>query len=150
MNCLRIGLLGLGIALALNANAKSEMGKKQNRKPAQAVQCPPAGQDGALEKTVQMINDAPNCDQADQIASQCGWGSSADTQIAGAAGNKCATVFKGKMTADDKAIYLKLISKCQKKYAGRQGTIYISLESYCEEEIGKMFAHLYTPADDEG
>lgn len=122
-----------------------EAGNKQ-RKPA-SIECPEAGTDGALEKTVSMIKAAASCYEADQIATQCGWGSSADTQIAGAAGDVCANAFRGKLTPEDKKMYQALIKKCQKKYAGKQGTIYISGEAFCEEGVGKLFSDLYTPAD---
>jgi hypothetical protein len=70
------------------------------------IQCPPPGEDGSFEKTVAMIKVAKSCYDADQIAKQCGWGSSADVQIAGAAGDICANTFRGKLTPADKTIYL--------------------------------------------
>jgi hypothetical protein len=111
------------------------------------VQCPAAGEDGALGKTVAMIKAAKSCYDADQIATQCAWGSSADVEIAGAAGDICANAFRGKLTAVDKKAYLTLIHKCQIKYANIQGTMYISAEAFCEESVGKLLSDLYSPVN---
>jgi 3-hydroxymyristoyl/3-hydroxydecanoyl-(acyl carrier protein) dehydratase len=111
------------------------------------IQCPSSGEDSSLEKTVAMIKTAKSCDDADQIAKQCAWGSSADVQIAGAAGDICANTFRRKLTPADKTAYLTLINKCRSKYAHIQGTIYISARAFCEESIGKLFSDLYSPIE---
>jgi hypothetical protein len=111
------------------------------------IQCPIAGGEGSLEKTVALIKASKSCYEADQLATACGWGSSADTQIAGAAGDICAKDFRGKLTRIDRQIYLTLINKCPTKYALMQGTMYIGAEAFCEESIGKLFSDLYLPAE---
>ena len=111
------------------------------------IQCPTAGEAGSLEETIAMIKAAKSCHDANQIATQCAWGSSADVQIAGAAGDICANTFRGKLTAADKTAYLTLINDCKTKHAKMQGTMWVSAEAFCEASVGKLFSDLYSPIE---
>ena len=143
-----VGLVALGFAFTSQAAAPAKSGAAyKNRKPASDVTCPPAGEGDSLQKTVDMIKAATSCYDADNIATQCAWGSSADVQIAGAAGDICAKDFKGKLNAEDKRMYLALIKKCQTKYAHSQGTMAVGATAFCEESVGKLFSDLFSPPD---
>lgn len=94
-----------------------------------------------------MIKATKSCDDADKIATQCAWGSSADVQIAGAANDVCANAFPGRLTAAHQRAYPTLIDACKTKYAEMQGSMDLSAEAFCEESVGKLFSDLYSPSN---
>ena len=105
------------------------------------AECPQSAR--TIDGAVKYISAAQGqCGEALNRASECSWGSSADGQIAGAAITVCESKFLSKLSATEKAGYSKLQGRCGKKYEGQQGTMYRSMEAFCEAEVSLHFAQM--------
>ncbi len=89
------------------------------------------------------IRASKSCYEAKSIAEQCGFGSSLDTQIAGAASEFCAKDFK-KITAADKKILASMKDLCTRAYSNQQGTMFISFDAFCRLNADSFMSGIYT------
>lgn len=96
-----------------------------------------------LQKIVAGVKAAKDCDKAYEFASACAWGSSADTQIAGAAADICSNEMKAnKADAADHRLLTQLFNACIEKWGKKQGTLYISADAFCQLEAIKWMVGL--------
>jgi len=87
--------------------------------------CPAS--DLQLEAIVRAVETAPSCATAYKIAEACAFGSSADVQTAAIVIQKC----EARMTAAQRAGYERASRACTAKYAGKDGTMYLSMAAFC-------------------
>ncbi len=106
--------------------------------PALAAECPadPSMLDDALQQ-------APSCTAAYQMFQDCGYGSSIDVSLGATVQEKCEAGFLGKLDAAKKSAYLKQIAACDRKYAHKSGTIYLSPAAFCSAGVARDYAKKY-------
>lgn len=81
---------------------------------------------------LQAIDDARTCDKAKSLAKSCAYGSSLDEITAGIAYAVCEVEFYRYFPDNsDEALLEKDIEECASNYGGKQGTIYLSMQAYC-------------------
>ena len=93
------------------------------------------------------ISDSTSCEEAAEIARDCGYGSSLDIQIAGQATEKCNEL-TGELNTVKTVAYDTLSDGCYSKYAGKQGTMYVSFTAYCILDIAETFNKVYSTFED--
>ncbi len=99
------------------------------------------------DKVVSLIENTTSCWAATKLADICAIGATADYYTTVAARAKCALDYKGKLTPEDQKILTALHKKCEAKYKGQQGSMYLSGESFCHLNVDRLFSELYSPVD---
>jgi hypothetical protein len=116
---------------------------------ASAKDCPVTfGDEMFLDKVATAIHAAKSCGEAGELAQACALGASGDVSTAVTAERKCGLDFWTKLTPEEKKHYNGLQAKCDAKYAGRDGTIYISAAAFCRLSVARLYSDLYTQPDD--
>jgi hypothetical protein len=116
---------------------------------ASAKDCPVKfGDELFLDKVGAAIHATKTCGEAGELAQACALGASGDVATAVTAERKCGLDFWTKLTPDEKKHYNSLQAKCDAKYAGRDGTIYISAAAFCRLSVARFYSDLYTQPDD--
>lgn len=105
-----------------------------------ASSCPIADYDA--DKISEAIDGAGSCYTAAGIAEACAFGSSLDVSFVASATAICERGFAA-MTAAHKAAYETLLGKCGAKYENESGTLYRSMNAYCNLEVTHLFNQLY-------
>lgn len=90
------------------------------------------------EKIESAIASASSCSSAADIASACAWGSSIDTQFAGAASELCAGE-TGELSTADAALHDQLIASCNALYTEGSGTLQLSVAAMCRLRVDVVF-----------
>ena len=111
--------------------------------PASAAECPVAGADA----TIEAIKAAPSCKEAAEIYAGCTWGSSMDVQFGSVAIEKCEGAFLANLSAKRKQTYRQDQARCTRKYARKQGTLYLSLAMSCAVDVAKTYWQQALKAD---
>jgi hypothetical protein len=106
--------------------------------------CPIADYDA--DKISAAIDGAGSCFVAAGIAESCAYGSSLDVSFVASATAICESGF-GSMIEADKSAYETLLGKCAKKYENTEGTLYRSMNAYCDLEVTKLFTALYPESE---
>lgn len=83
-----------------------------------------------------------SCADAARIAETCALGVSSDVQIASAAAKVCRADFASRR--DDVALFAQLAKRCEAKFAKQDGTMYVSMEAYCELRVAALLSSLNT------
>ncbi len=103
---------------------------------AQAVNCP-----ADAYEIEQMISSAGSCYEAVKIANECAWGSSVDVGLAGAASDICLKNY-AQWSNKHKMVLATLAEDCDAKYAGQQGTMYLSMNAFCKLGVIQVISDL--------
>lgn len=103
---------------------------------AQAAECPVTGADA----TTTAIEKAPTCAAAAAVYEACTWGSSMDVQFGQRVVEKCEAEFRGKLSPAKQRAYKRAQDTCRRKYARRQGTLYLSLAMSCAVTAANSYA----------
>ncbi len=106
------------------------------------------GTDDYLGKVADLITNSSSCYEASSIADACALGASGDVYTVSAAINRCKKDIP-KMSAKDQATHDSLMQKCNDKYAHMEGTLYRSMNVFCQLSVAKLYNELLTPADAE-
>jgi len=113
-----------------------------------AVDCPAQiGDDNYIDKVAAAIKATDSCEGGSQMAEACSLGASGDAPITQVAQVKCEGDFMKKLTKADVQTYNNLQTKCESKYKNMQGTMYISMASFCRLQVARLYSELYTPAE---
>jgi hypothetical protein len=80
---------------------------------------------------ISQISAKKTCAEASKLAQACALGSSIDVHIAGAAGEVCLKE-GGKLSKSDSILLKTMRARCVKAYSNQQGTIYRSINSFCQ------------------
>ena len=116
---------------------------------AAAKDCPVKfGDEMFLDRVATAIHAAKSCVAASELAQACALGASGDSSTAVTAERKCGLDFWTKLTPEDKKVYNGLQAKCDAKYAGRDGTMYISFIAFCRLSVARLYSDLYSQPDD--
>jgi hypothetical protein len=103
---------------------------------AYAQDCPAA----SLEERLQLIETARSCVQASHINDLCSEATGADTIPSQAVIDKCEMDFVGKLSRSRLAAYKREIARCERKYANKRGTMYVSFTMYCMAHVAVRFS----------
>jgi len=116
--------------------------------PAWALDCP-VKEHGPnyIDNVNRAIKAAPGCEQGAEIAEACAFGASGDLDIAPVAERKCGLDFWQKMSAADKQVYNSLQARCDAKYKGWDGTMYLSANAFCRLGVARLYSSLYRPVE---
>jgi hypothetical protein len=103
-----------------------------------AGECPvvPLGR----EELIAAIAQAPTCRASFEILSACRYNAGGDVELAGIVTERCEKTFLPTLKPPGKRAYAKARKACERKYAGKQGTMYVSAQVICEAEAAVRFA----------
>ncbi|MCE9574520.1 MAG: hypothetical protein K8W52_15335 [Deltaproteobacteria bacterium] len=90
--------------------------------------------------------DGKSCGEASQIAEGCMMAASGDVAIAGRATEICRKDFARNKA--DKALFTKLTQRCEKKFRGMDGTMYISARAFCALDVARLLSSLNLGPDE--
>lgn len=108
---------------------------------AEEEKCPVAhGGEDFIDKVAKAIEAAPSCSRAAALATACALGASGDNAIVAPAVAKCEAQFKGKLKRKKRKLYAKRRKACERKYARKSGTMYISMAAFCRLKLAEKFA----------
>ena len=98
------------------------------------------GSEEAFDATAKALSEAKSCSSAVAIMHNCAWGSSADSQLAPIAIEKCEESFYEKLSESGKERYGQEMQLCAYQYAKKEGTISISEAALCQLDVAAQFA----------
>jgi hypothetical protein len=105
--------------------------------PSKAADCPvPRGGDDiatALEK-------APTCADAQKVFEACAYVASIDSMFGGIVTEKCEKDFLTKLSGPQRRTYDREKDTCTKKYARKEGTMYISFMAMCHSKLAVSYS----------
>lgn len=101
---------------------------------AAARECPVAPSANYLDHVFASIANAASCREAAAVAEACALGASGDVAIAGAAQQRCERAL-GTLNASQQRTYAAQLQRCEHKYAGQQGTMYLSMTAFCKLQV---------------
>lgn len=85
------------------------------------------------EEIVSGVAAQETCWESVKLAKNCSWGSSFDLQITAPAVEKCeAELNASNPKASDLALLTSMQDRCTERYSKEQGTMYISMNAYCQ------------------
>jgi hypothetical protein len=95
------------------------------------------------EKVEAAISSAKTCDEARSLASNCGLGGAGDARLVGLAQGVCQ---KGlKLSKTDKKLSNALKKRCDEKFKGKNGSMYVAERAQCEAKVDDFFRYIYAP-----
>lgn len=89
------------------------------------------------------LRQAPSCAAAYKLFEDCALGASGDVPLGTAVQEKCEDSFLSKLDAGKKSAYHKQLTACDRKYAHRSGTIYLSFAAFCRAGAARDLAKRY-------
>jgi hypothetical protein len=105
--------------------------------------CLVPGGDSDVEKALAAIEASHYCGHAADIATTCAWGSSIDTQLAGAAAATC----QAPETTSDVALRDRLLALCSTTLADEEGTLGVSIRAHCALQVAVVLDSVLSPVD---
>lgn len=115
---------------------------------ASADDCPAQiGDQNYLTKVTTAIHAKKTCEDGATVAEACSLGASGDIAIAGSAQTQCEGDFLKKLSKGDLQTYRDLLAKCDAKYRGQEGTMYLSMNAFCHLQVARLYSELYSPVD---
>jgi len=106
--------------------------------PARAAECTFAPED--VEDALQQ---APSCAAAYKMFEDCAYGASGDVPLGTAVQERCEADFLTKLDAGKKSAYHRQLAACDRKYAHKSGTIYLSFAAFCRAGAARDLAKKY-------
>jgi len=83
------------------------------------------------------------CKAALEIFEACAGGASGDTEFGEAVTGRCERDFVSKLTKAQKSAYDREHERCDRKYAKKEGSMYISFAAFCRAEVAHKHALQY-------
>ena len=121
-----LGLAVLAVVFSFNAD------------PARASIC--LGQSMSQEETVAAISATSGCDKAMKLFQDCSYTASGDILLGEAVEKKCEVDFLSRLPVRQKRAYESELKRCDAKYYGKQGTMYLSFTAFCRAEVSQRYA----------
>src|ERR1700761_8028218 len=109
-----------------------------NAGPARASIC--QGQSMTQEETIAAISATSGCDKAMKLFQDCAYTASGDVLLGEAVEKKCEVDFLPRLPAAQKRAYESELKRCDAKYRGKQGTMYVSFTAFCRAEVSQRYA----------
>jgi hypothetical protein len=106
--------------------------------PARASIC--LGQSMSQEETVAAISATSGCDKAMKLFKDCAYTASGDVVLGEAVEKKCEIDFLPRLSAMRKRAYQGELKRCDEKYRGKEGTMYLSFTAFCRAEVSQRYA----------
>ena len=106
--------------------------------PARASIC--LGQSMTHEETIAAIGATSGCDKAIKLFKDCAYTASGDVLLGEAVEKKCEVNFLPKLPAAERQAYQSELKRCDAKYRGKQGTMYLSFTAFCRAEVSQRYA----------
>ena len=106
--------------------------------PARAAECPFAPED-----VEDPLRQAPSCAAAYKMFEDCAYGASGDVPLGTAVQERCEADFLTKLDAGKKSAYHRQLAACDRKYANKSGTIYLSFAAFCRAGAARDMAKKY-------
>jgi hypothetical protein len=92
------------------------------------------------EELIAAITQSPTCRASFAILSACRYNAGGDVELAGIVTERCEKTFLPTLKPAAKRAYAKARKACERKYAGKQGTMYVSAQVICEAAAAVRFA----------
>lgn len=90
-----------------------------------------------------LISAKATCSEATELAEACAYGSSIDVRTAGLAMNVCDKQIKAaKPSSQDQQLLKTMRARCGKKYDHMDGTMYLSMNAYCQLQATLWLSNL--------
>ena len=109
-----------------------------NLGPARASIC--LGESMTQDETVAAISATSGCDKAMKLFQDCAYTASGDVLLGEAVEKKCEADFLPRLPAGQKRAYQSELKRCDAKYYGKQGTMYLSFTAFCRAEVSQRYA----------
>jgi hypothetical protein len=103
--------------------------------------CPAKSQ--SYDDVVAAIVAAPRCAQALTVMNACLFVASGDVGLAQAVIDKCEPSFLSRLSIARRRAYSAAQIHCRNKYAGKQGTMYVSFAATCQARLAAEYAREY-------
>lgn len=134
--------LPLAVALALCLALPAGAGPKAQK--AEEKECPHAY--GDFDLITADIEKAATCARGLAIASSCAAGGTSDQRLGGAVVTRCERDFLSKLGKVQKRSYEAEQKRCERRFANRQGTIYLSEAAFCYAGVAERYAKRFAKA----
>jgi hypothetical protein len=95
---------------------------------------------------VKAIQAAASCKAAYDVMNACRVGAGGDVELANVVSEKCEATFMARLAAGQKRAYERERAACRRKYAKKEGTLYVSLAVSCEAGVSVRYARRYGKA----
>ena len=109
-----------------------------NASPARASIC--LGESMSQDETIAAISATPGCDQAMKLFKDCAYTASGDVLLGEAVEKKCEVDFLPRLSAIERRAYQGELKRCDAKYRGKQGTMYLSFTAFCRAEVSQRYS----------
>jgi hypothetical protein len=110
--------------------------------PSMATEQCPAGS-ANYDDIIAAISAAPNCARAAQVMNACSFNASGDVGLAQAVEDKCEPVFLARLSPAERRRYAAAGARCLGKYAGEEGSMYVSFAATCKAKVAVDYAGKY-------
>jgi|SRR5215472_2166015 len=90
------------------------------------------------------LRQAPSCTAAYKLFEDCARGASGDVPLGTAVQERCEADFLTKLDAARKRAYQKQLAVCDRKYANKSGTMYLSFAAFCRAGAARDLAKKYS------
>jgi hypothetical protein len=97
----------------------------------------------SYDDVIAAISGAPDCARADNIMNACRFNASGDVGLAQAVEDKCEPTFLAGLSRTQRRRYAAKGASCLSKYAGEEGTMYVSFAATCKAEVAVDYARKY-------
>jgi hypothetical protein len=106
-----------------------------------AADCPieATGDKSFAEAVMDALSAAPDCKEAVKLGQLCGFGSALDVDAATIVIDTCEKAGLSKLSGQKSVQYAKASEACDRKYAHREGSLYVGLAALCREKIAGQF-----------
>lgn len=112
--------------------------------PIRAEDCPVETQvQGTLDAKEAAIGKASTCKRAYEIMEACSYGASGDTGLGEALRERCEPEFLPKLSKSQRRVYDQEQKRCDRKYANKSGTMYVSAAAFCRAGSTVKYAAKY-------
>jgi hypothetical protein len=109
--------------------------------PANAADCPVKRSGDAISDALEK---APTCDAAQKVFEACAYVASIDSMFGGIVTEKCEKDFLDKLNVSQRENYDRKKDACTKKYAKKEGTMYISFMAMCHSKLAVAYSKKFS------
>ena len=89
------------------------------------------------------ISSAPSCPAAYEVMNACLFNASGDVGFAKAVEDKCEPLFLPRLTPAQRRGYAMAGARCLNKYAGEEGSMYVSFAATCKAGVAVNYARRF-------
>ena len=101
-----------------------------------AEQCPVT----SPEDTIEVLEHTKSCKEANKLLGLCSWTTSMDVQFSEVVIKKCEKDFLPGASKARASAYRKELDRCERKYAHKSGTMYVSFAATCQAAVAAKYS----------